>query len=134
MDWDTPQWNTPKPGAARFEEGTPNVLGLAAMWAAMQLLEAVGTDAVEAWVLSLAAHTRTVLAGRGMTLVSPRGGQARTGIVAFRHPVLPNDSVEKTLTAAGVVCAVRCGNIRFASHVYSTESEIDAAVSAIPAP
>lgn len=133
MAWEASEWHTPKPSVARFEEGTPNVTGIAGMLASMRLLEAVGTDAVEARILTLADHTRRCLAERGMSVVAPHGAESRSGIVAFRHPTVPNDAVEAALgEAARVVCAVRCGNVRFAPHVYSTEAEIDTAVVAIP--
>lgn len=130
--WDINQWDDPKPTVARFEEGTPNILGIAAMLASMELLESVGFDAVEARVREVAAYTRQRLIERGMYVVSPHGSEVRTGIVAFRHPTLPNETVEAMLTDAKVICAVRCGNVRFAPHVYSTESDIDTAVAAIP--
>ncbi|MBC8138051.1 MAG: aminotransferase class V-fold PLP-dependent enzyme [Fibrella sp.] len=132
MAWEASQWGTPKPTTARFEEGTPNILGLAGMLASVNLLESVGTDAVEARVLELAAHTRRRLVERGMHYVSPHGPDVRSGIVAFRHPAISNDAVEAKLAESNVICAVRCGNVRFAPHAYSTEGDIDVAVAAIP--
>ncbi|MBC7808590.1 MAG: aminotransferase class V-fold PLP-dependent enzyme [Akkermansiaceae bacterium] len=132
MAWEASEWGTPKATTARFEEGTPNVLGLAGMVASMNLLESVGTDAVESRVLELASHTRRRLIERDMHVVSPHGTEARSGIVAFRHPTVANDAVEAKLAESKVICAVRCGNVRFAPHVYSTESDIDTAVAAIP--
>ncbi len=132
MAWEASQWGTPKPTTARFEEGTPNVLGLAGMLASVDLLESVGTDAIESRVLELAAYTRQRLTERGMHVVSPHGTETRTGIVAFRHPTIANETVEAKLAESKVICAVRCGNVRFAPHVYSTESDIDVVVAAVP--
>ncbi len=133
MAWSRNQWDTPKPTAARFEEGTPNVLGIAAMRASVGLLESVGFGTVEARVLELAGHARRRLAERGMHVVSPHGQESRSGIVAFRHPAHANEAVETALADAKVISAVRCGNVRFAPHAYNTEADIDAAVAAIPA-
>lgn len=132
MAWEASQWGTPKPNTARFEEGTPNILGLAGMLASMELLESIGTDAVETRVLEIAAYTRRRLSNRGMHVVAPHGPDVRSGIVAFRHPTISNDTVEAKLAESNIICAVRCGNVRFAPHVYSTESDIDTAVNAIP--
>ena len=131
MAWDTPQWNAPKPTAARYEEGTPSVLGIAALLASVTLLESVGFDAVETRVLAAAAHLRQRLGERGMHVVSPHGARARTGIVAFRHPDRSNDAVLAQLTAAGVNAAVRCGNVRFAPHAYTSAADVERAIGAI---
>ena len=103
------------------------------MLASMRLLESVGTDAVEARILALAALTRAELLARGMTVINPHDGETRSGIVAFRHPSLANETVETELVKAKIVCAVRCGNVRFAPHAYTTEADISTAVVAIPA-
>lgn len=132
MAWEASEWQTPKPTVARFEEGTPNILGIAGTLASMNLLESIGTDAVEARVLELADCTRRKLEARGMHVVAPHGSESRSGIVAFRHPTVANEAVEAKLAEANIVCAVRCGNVRFAPHVYSIESDVDVAVDAIP--
>lgn len=40
-------------------------------------------------------------------------------------------AAEAALTAAGIVCAARGGNIRLSPHVYNTEEEIDRAIAAM---
>ena len=128
--WERIHFDEMKPTADRFEEGSPGLLATAALGASVDLLEQVGFDAVERRVLELAAHARRSLAARGMQVVTPE--PVRSGIVAFRHPSLSNEAVLAALTEAKVVVAVRCGNVRFAPHAYSTEEEIDRAVAAIP--
>ncbi len=123
----------PKPTAQRYEEGTPNGLGLVGLNAALSLIEDVGIDAIGARVLELATHAAEALARRGCVVTSPRGDVSQqSGIIAFHHPALDNEAVLKTLTAAGVVAAVRGGSVRFAPHFYNTEDEIDRAVAALP--
>lgn len=130
-DWERIHFDL-RPGAARFEEGTFNLLGTAALGASVALLEEVGFDAVEERVLATADYARLRLTERGCRVVPlPDPGQ-RSGIVAFRHPTLPNDTVLAALSAQGVLAAVRGGNVRFAPHAYNTEEDVDRAVSAIP--
>lgn len=131
--WERLHYEELKTAADRYEEGSPNLLGVAALGASVELLERAGFDAINDRVLALADHARAALKGRGMRVVSPEGAGQRSGIVAFRHPSLSNEAAHEALTAAKVVCAVRCGNVRFAPHTYSTEDEIDRAVAAIPA-
>ena len=123
---------TPKPNAQRYEEGTPNGLGIIGLDAALSLIEEVGIDTIAARVLSVSAHAAEALARKGYTVTSPQDEAHRSDIVMFHHPTLPNDAVMQSLEAAGVVAAVRGGRLRFAPHFYNTEEEIDAAVEALP--
>jgi len=122
-----------KPTAQRFEEGTPNGLGLAGLDAALSLLEAVGTDAIAAQVLSLTAYAAEKLEARGYQVTSPRADGQRAGLVMFQHPTHSNEAVLQALTDAGVTAAVRGGKLRFSPHFYNTHEEIAQAVAALPA-
>ncbi len=123
----------PKPTAQRYEEGTPNGLGLIGLDAALSLIEDVGIEVIGARVLELSSHAAAAVARRAYVVTSPQGETAqRSGIVAFHHPALDNESVLKALAAAGVRAAVRGGRVRFAPHFYNTEDEIDRAVAALP--
>ena len=124
---------TPKPNAQRYEEGSPNVLGLIGLDAALSLLEEVGTDAIAAQVLALAAHAADKLEAKGYQVTSPRADHQRAGLVMFQHPAYSNESVLQALTAAGVTAAVRGGKLRFSPHFYNTREEIERAVEALPA-
>lgn len=133
IDWERLHFDDLKPTADRFEEGTPALLATAALLASVEVLEAVGFDAVERRVLALADHARALLHDRGLTLMSPDAPGKTSGIIAFRHPTHSNEAVENSLKAAGVIAAVRCGNVRFSPHAYNTEAELEEAVAALPA-
>ncbi len=120
-----------RPETARFEEGTPNLLGTAALYASVSLLEAAGFDAVEAHILRLANKARMLLAERGCRIISPEEPAKRSGIVAFHHPTLPNDAALAVLAERSVIAAVRCGNLRFSPHIENDEADIEKAVAAI---
>jgi selenocysteine lyase/cysteine desulfurase len=122
----------PKPTAQRFEEGTPNGLGLVGLNAALSLIEDVGIETIGARVLALSAYAAEALARRGYIVTSPQAEAQRSGLVMFHHPTLENETVLKALTAGGVAAAVRGGRVRFAPHFYNTEDEIDRAVAALP--
>ena len=123
---------TPKPNAQRFEEGTPNGLGLCGLDAALSLLEEVGIEAIAARVLSLADYAAERLEARGCRVFSPREEAQRAGLVMFQHPTLANEPVMEALKEAGVTAAVRGGRLRFSPHFYNTHEEIDQAVDALP--
>ncbi len=123
---------SPKPNAQRYEEGTPNGLGLCGLDAAQSLLEEVGISAIASKVLSLASYAAEKVEAKGYKVVSRRDDSRRAGLVLFQHPFLSNDLVLQALTAAGVTAAVRGGNVRFSPHFYNTFEEIDQAVGALP--
>lgn len=124
---------TPKPNAQRYEEGTPNGLGLFGLDAALGLIHDVGVDAIAARVLALTGYVAAQIERKGYQIVSPRDDARRAGILAFRHPAYDNAAVLEALTAAHVAAAVRGGRVRFSPHFYNTEDDIDRAVDALPA-
>ena len=123
---------TVKPSVQRYEEGTPNGLGLVGLDAALSLIEEAGIEAIGQQVLSLAAYAADRLDARGYEVTSPREDASRSGLVMFRHATRANEDVLKALTDAGVTAAVRGGRLRFAPHFYNTAEEIDRAVEALP--
>lgn len=124
---------TPKPNAQRYEEGTPNGIGLCGLEAALSLLEEVGIAAIAARVLSLTGYAAEKLEARGCRVLSPREDAQRAGLVMFQHPTVPNEAVLQALKEAGVTAAVRGGRLRLSPHFYNTREEIDQAVEALPA-
>jgi selenocysteine lyase/cysteine desulfurase/predicted GNAT family N-acyltransferase len=128
--WERLHFDELKITADRFEEGTPNILGIAALNASVALLEETGLDAIEERVLALAAYAREGLEKRGLHIIGPT--ETQSGIVAFRHPTLPNDAVLQALSDQQIRSAVRCGNVRFSPHAYITEADIDKALAALP--
>jgi cysteine desulfurase/selenocysteine lyase len=123
----------PKPTAQRFEEGTPNALGLVGLHAALSLIEDVGIETMGARILELSSYATEALTRRGYVVTSSHAQTAQqSGLVMFHHPTEDNDAILKILTAAGVVAAVRGGKLRFAPHFYNTEDEIDRAIAVLP--
>jgi cysteine desulfurase/selenocysteine lyase len=119
-------------GAARYEGGTQNFLGIAALAASMDVLAAAGLDAIEAHVLALTDRLVERLAARGARILSPRGPGISSGIVTFSLP--GHDPVElgRRLGRAGFVTTFRPTGIRVSPHGYNTADEIDAFVDALP--
>lgn len=123
----------PKPNAQRYEEGTPNGLGIVGLDAALTLIEEVGVAQIGERVRRLTEHAARGLEAKGYIVESPRADESRAGLVLFRAPRLASDKVLEALTAANVQAAVRSGRVRFSPHFYNTEEEIDRAIDALPA-
>jgi selenocysteine lyase/cysteine desulfurase len=84
--------------------------------ATLELVEAVGVDAIHEHDTGLAARFR---AGLGL----PPLGSA---IVAFNHV-----GAQEKLDRAGIRAAVREGAVRVSFHVYNTEADVDLALEAL---
>jgi len=127
LDYDQPL----APSAARFEGGTQNFFGIAALGASIDALATAGVDRIAEHVLGLTDRLVDGLRRRGATLLTQRGAGISSGIVTF---ALPNsDSVElgRRLAREGFVTTYRASGIRVSPHGYNTDDEIDAVLAAL---
>jgi selenocysteine lyase/cysteine desulfurase len=115
---------TPRADAARFEEGTLNLYGIAGLGASLDRFLEIGMANVERRILGLAESLEEGLIARGYRIVSPRGEGERSGILCFRHPKTKTETLYKKLGAANVVVSLRTGAIRLTPHFYNTEREV----------
>ena len=91
---------------ARFEAGTPHIVGAVGLHAAVDWVQAVGINAISAHETALAAECRQAL--RSLNFVSVYGPEDSAGIVSFNvDGVHPHDTAT-ILDDAGV--AVRAGH------------------------
>ncbi len=110
----------------RFEPGSPNGVGLAGFAAALDLLQQVGLDVIQARVEMLVRHLMRILIAHGWEVFSPGPGHPVAGIVATRYPgVSPSESVRR-LAERHIVCSARQGYVRFSPHFYTTRGELEA--------
>ncbi len=100
--------------------------------AALNLVRAVGVDAIAPHVLGLARRLADGLDARGYRVVSPRDDARRSGIVAFTRDDVDQADVERRLLARGIVIARRCGYMRAACHLYNDASDVDRLLDALP--
>jgi cysteine desulfurase/selenocysteine lyase len=91
---------------ARFEAGTPHIVGAIGLHAAIDWVEKLGMDAIHAHECALVAETRTALSGvPGVTLYGPEDS---AGIVSFNVDGVHAHDTATILDDAGV--AVRAGH------------------------
>ncbi|HET6593014.1 MAG TPA: aminotransferase class V-fold PLP-dependent enzyme [Xanthomonadales bacterium] len=120
---------TPADSARRFEAGSPNSAGQAALHASVGLLLDHGMDSVARRVL----ENSEFLIGRlgempGLRVVSRLEPERRSGIVSFCSDAMPAGEIHRRLRERGCTCAVRESSVRISPHFYQDESVLDAFV------
>ena len=128
-----------EPGARRYEPGTLNLPGNLGMLASLELLHALGAEAVAERLLAARAYLLEGLFEAGFVLCGGREGEdlpepARSGIVTVSHPGVPSKELMTQLSAAGVVVSMRgdrAGHdyIRLSPHAYNTDADLEKALA-----
>jgi len=116
----------PTLSARRFEAGSPNSAGQAAMHASVRLLLEQGSQFIADRILANTDYLVTQLPSlRGIQLVSRTEPERRSGIVSFSSGAVPAHGLCRRLAASGVTCAVREGAVRVSPHFYQGPGELE---------
>lgn len=116
-------WNE---GARRFESGTLNVYGIAALGGSLEILLEVGAAEIEPRVLALADLAARGLADLGLAVVSSRRRGETSGIVtAVPAGGRSAEELVQELGRRDLILAARAGRVRIAPHFYNTAEEIE---------
>ena len=122
------------PAARRFDGGNYNYLGITAVKAALDLLNQLGTPAIDTYVRNLAIRMVEGFLEMGLPVCGGAPGPHLGNIVALgksgggRHytaddPAL--NSLHDLLTREGVHLSIRNGVLRFSLHAYNNEDDVD---------
>ena len=124
-DFQREEWE-PSDTALRFEAGSPNSIGQAALHASAGLFLETGMETVARRVL---ANTdllvRELPRMPGVRIVSRTEPERRSGIVSFAHDSMPPEDIYRALQNEGVNCAVRGRSLRVSPHFYQGERELE---------
>ncbi|MGH8438984.1 MAG: aminotransferase class V-fold PLP-dependent enzyme [Pseudomonas sp.] len=124
-DYTRTEWE-PAHSARRFECGSPNMLGTAALDASLSLLEEVGMQQVSTLLAERVQWLYEGLAAiSGVQLHSPEDPQRRSGIVSFSIAGVDNAQAYHQLKQQQVVCITRGPGVRFSPHFYTPKRIID---------
>ena len=116
----------PKPGAARFQLGMPNLLGLAATTPGLEILGQAGMGNVEAHILGLSGYCIAELRERGFEVLTPSDPARRGGIVAVVMDDAPD--VERYMRRQRIdVYSGHTYNrtLRIDPHIFNNRDDID---------
>jgi selenocysteine lyase/cysteine desulfurase len=114
-----------KPGAARFEEGTKNYLGIAGLDASLGLFHEFGPAAVAGRVRALAGRARQGLERLGYDIVTPAEPERSAGMVTATKPGADMAAAFARLERERIAVSLRENMLRVAPHFYNTEDEVD---------
>lgn len=118
------------PSARRSELGCPAFAVIVALGAAVDYLAAIGIEVIEARILELTGYLRARLADERFDVLTPPG-EPRSGSTLV---ALPNATqATRFLRSKRVIVSPKPRGVRVATHIYNSESDIDACVAAIRA-
>ena len=117
-------------GAAKFEAGTHNLIGLVGLLAAMELGLEIGVDNIAAELLRKRAWLVPALQAKGFAVLNaePKTENA-SGITTFFTPGKNLAELNQKLADAGVITSQRTDRrgqnyIRISPHFYTTDAEL----------
>ncbi len=120
--------------AQRFECGSPNMMGIAALNASLGLLLETGITTIQQKLLENTAYIIKQLSQHAdISFLSPTQSGKYAGIVTFQKALIDNEKLYQHLQDNNVICAFRGGGIRFSPHFYTDKRLIDKAIRIVAA-
>ena len=119
-----------RPDARRYEAGSANLLGLAGLQAALELLLEIGIDNIAAELLRKRAWLVPALQAKGWTVLHADAPPAHaSAIVTIHRPGADLPALHQKLLAASIVTSLRADRsgrhyIRLSPHFYNTDTEL----------
>lgn len=112
--------------ARRFECGSPNMIGIHAMYNSIALLLEHGMQVIGDRVIDnsrfLIGELKKI---KGINLLSNTQDNRLSGIVTFANDVMDAQQLYKHLTAQQVLCACRGGGVRVSPHFYTPRDQLE---------
>ena len=118
------------PGARRFDSGTPPVPNAYVARAGMQIINEIGPAAIRSWTERLSELLIEGAQTHGVEHFGPKDPTQKTPSTAFLCPGDAHEAEHK-LRDRGVIASARGPVVRLAPHFYSTEDDVNAALTAL---
>ncbi len=125
-------------GAAKFEAGTHNLVGLTGLITSMELALEIGVDNIAAELLRKRAWLVPALQAKGYAVLNaePKPENA-SGITAFFQPGQDLAPLHQKLADAGVITSLRTDRkgqnyLRLSPHFYNTDAELQRLLALLP--
>lgn len=117
-------------GAAKFEAGTQNLLGLVGLIASMELALEIGVENISAELLHKRDFIIPALQQKGFIVLNADAkNENASGIISFFQPGKDLTALHKKFSDAGVLTSLRVDRndqnyIRVSPHYYNTDTEL----------
>lgn len=118
-------------GAERFECGTMNPFGVAALGSSLEILLEAGEVAIERQVRILTDLIVAGLIDRGYRVISSRSDSEWSAIVTATHDDRNPGELVQQLKERNISVAARAGRVRISPHFYNTVEEVDRLLAAM---
>lgn len=129
--FDRSDW-TPAHSARRFECGSPNMLGIHALAASLELIFEIGIDEIERRVLARSeALFDAIRERRELSLITSDVPGRYAGIVTFKHATQSPERIVEALRERDIIAIARGGGVRFSPHYYTAIDRLPQAIAAI---
>lgn len=121
--------------ARRYEAGTHNLLGLAGLRAALELLLEVGIDRISEELIRKRNWLVGALIDKGYTVLQAQApAETASAIVSFFRPGTNMAALHQRLESNGIIASLRTDRsgqryLRFSPHFYNTDAELEKALS-----
>lgn len=118
-------------GADKFEAGTQNLLGLAGLVSALELLLELGIENIAGELLRKRQWLVPALQSKGYAVLHAEAAPPNaSAIVSFHRPGQDPGSLQQKLLAGGIVTSLRSDRagqkyIRLSPHFYNTQRELE---------
>lgn len=120
------------PDARRFECGSPNMLGIYALEASLDLLMETGMDNIWPSISNKYSYLLdSFKAISKLRILSDTRSGRRSGILTFSSDRISNDELFRRLQENKVFCAPRGGGIRFSPHFYTPQEQLEKTIKLI---
>jgi selenocysteine lyase/cysteine desulfurase len=114
-----------KASAGRYEGGSYNMGGIAALAASVELFLNIGIERIAGRLLEVTDLLTEQLRGIGADVASCREGDRRSGILSFTQPGKDPFETKKQCLARGVAVNCRNGRVRVSPHAYTDNSDLE---------
>ena len=115
--------------ASRYENGTLNFPGIAALNASLKFHGEFGFAEIEKRVLDHSGYLITRFKSHGVKVLTPENQAERAGIISVE--IEKPEEVLERLLKKNIIAAVRGGKLRLSPHFYNTEEELRTAMNTI---
>ncbi len=130
-DFEKKEWRVTK-SARRFECGSPNMLGIHALSASIELLLNTGLEKISDNVCHNSRYLMEKLSElHGVNLITPTEEGRFAGIVTFNVENKSHSELFEHYREQRVICAVRGGGIRFSPHFFTGKQSLDKALDIV---